>query len=353
MNTLTVPFEDFIKSRDPVANHRKMAADWDNIITAAMRKDAAGEPCDIPNHRVASRRNGLPVAGNTYASTLVTAFLGDGSITPLQHQFAALACFSRNFGTDRYKPLSKGEIKKVTAGSTTLTNATNFEQGDSTVAAGEVTVNQYTQPFQVSNSDLNSGLRLQDLMTVNTAAFSSKVMQVVTAPITEANFANYQGGSLVCSPVLFSWSELGLLWGALKKASLKNAVLDGEYYGQLINGVANFQQGLSGSGSEEAKRFGWNRIELNTEWTGAGTGVRGFICDPNAIGICAGLPLSGVGGLPTPGLQESTITLPGIQLSVVLNVWFSLQTRTLWASYDVIIGAKELDTTAGIIIKAN
>jgi len=36
---------------------------------------------------------------------------------------------------------------------------------------------------------------------------------------------------------------------------------------------------------------------------------------------------------------------------VALNTWFSLATRTLWASYDLMFGVSVLDATAGYLLK--
>jgi hypothetical protein len=46
-----------------------------------------------------------------------------------------------------------------------------------------------------------------------------------------------------------------------------------------------------------------------------------------------------------------TITLPDLGLSVQLNTWGSLSTRSAWASLDVMFGAALGDNTAGAHVK--
>lgn len=345
------PLEKIFAEKDPAKRHATMQADWDGIIADAFARDDRGDKCRVVSPQF--KNNGRVQNGNTYSATLVTAFLGDGATTILQKKLASLAAFSKNWSTDRYKPLATGQLKKVTVGSTTQTNATNFESGDSTVTNVQCTVAQYTQSFQVSNADVNSGLRMQDLVKINSSAFGNKLMQVATAPITEANFANYNSGSYIAAPAAFGWSDMALIWGALKNANERQAVLDGEYIGMLNNQPTFFQN--TGIGGSAAMNFGWDGISLNTEWTGAGTGVRGFACDPQALGTVIGLPLTptAVGSnIPGGTLSEATFQVPGLNITVALYVWFSLSSRTLWSSYDIILGAAALDTTAGVIIKA-
>lgn len=351
-------YEKIFAERDPAVRARLMAADWDALMPDACARDARGEKCNLRTPYATQRPQGMmrflapPVAANTYSATLVTAFLADTATTVLQKKFAPLNAFSRQFSTDPYKPRATGQLKKVTGGSTTQTNATDFESGNSVVTNVECSVSQFSQCFHVGNDDLNSGLRMQDLVDVNASKFGEKIVQTVTAPITEANFANYNSGSYVAAPAAFGWGDMSLIWGALKKANFRHAVLDGEYIGQLNNLPTHFQNaGVAGS---TAVNFGWDGIHLNTEWTGAGAGVRGFCCDPQAIGVISGLPLTpATVGVPTGTLSQATFVIPGLGLNVAFNMWFSLAGRALWASYDVMLGAKELDTTAGVIIKGS
>jgi ATP-dependent protease ClpP protease subunit len=288
-------------------------------------------------------------AANTYSGTLVTSFLMDGSITNLQNVWAMLKAFSLDSSTDPYKPLATGVLKNVTAGATTQTDATNFESGNSTVAPVSVTMHQYSQSFQVSNTDLNSGLRMQDLVTINTANFANKIIEVATVPMTTAIFSTTP---LTSAAAAFGFSDLATLQGQLKKSAIKNLILDGTYIARIANSPAFFQQtGVVGGNPGAWKAFGWDLIAQNTDWTGAGANVQGFACNPQAIAGITGLPLTPP-NIPGGIFSTTTATVPGLEISYMLSTWFNPATRTMWSGMDIMAGFKEVDTTAGFIIKS-
>lgn len=319
--------------------------DWDTLIAGAKLADSHHETVVMPSRFC----KGFPAQNaNTVGATLVTAFLAEGSVTPLQNILAPLAAFTRDFSMDPYKPRASVEVKYISAGSApiAIVQGTSFEQGDATFAAKEIVVNQYAQNFQINNFDLQGGMRLADLMEINAAIIGNKIIELATAPITTANFPN----PITSAPGAFGWSDMAGAWALLKKANKKSAILDGEYIGMLLNTPTLFQQGLAGNPTDNAIRYGWNGVYLNTDWTGAEAGVRGFFCAPQAIGVVAGMPLE----IPQGGavLASATFTVPGVGLTIATHNWISLATRTMWQSYDVMFGASLLDPTAGIILKS-
>src|ERR1043166_362490 len=285
-------------------------------------------------------------AANTYAGALLTEFLITAAITKLQNKWAALKVFSRDFSVDRLNPLAPAETKFVVSGATAQTNATNFESGNSTVNAVKITPSQYTVSFNVSNADLQSGLRMADLLEVNLRAFGDALVQAATAPLTVGNFTS--NSPLISAYATFDWDDMRLLWAALSKSEVKNAVLDGPYMARLTNTPGFFQKTGTGPGGNRWQDFGWDAVELNTNWTGAGANVRGLACNPQVLGCLAGLPLS----TNSPILKETIITIPEIDLSVAMNSWFNPATRTAWASFDSVFGASLLDESAGVLIKS-
>jgi ATP-dependent protease ClpP protease subunit len=319
----------------PSKRYGMVLNEWEGLFPDAVARDA---------------RRGTGVQNsNSYSATLVTAFLADGFVTKLQNRWAPLKSFARDFSVDRMKPLSVGHIPMATAGSTTQTDATNFEtSGDSTVTPISVTPHQYTQGFHVSNADLNSGLRMENLIEINTAAFADKILAVAFVPVTTANFT---GTAITAADAAFGWTEMAEAWGLLKKSSIRHAILDGEYMARLLNNPAYLQAALTADGSG-ARAFGWDGVHLNTNWTGAGSNVRGFFCNPQAIGALSGLPLTPPQGIPGNSLQEKTIVVPDVNIPIAAYNWFSLGSRTLWASFDVMFGVAAGDTTAGFILKS-
>lgn len=285
---------------------------------------------------------------NTYSSSLVTQVLEEQATTILTDLFAPLNAFAQDFRPDPIKPLAVAQAKFVTAGATTQTNATNFESGDSTVTNVQMTPNQITTSFHVSNAELNSGLRLADLVKVNLRTFANSVMSAVLAPVTVANFT--ANTPLVCASGAFGFNELSTLWGQLKKSPEKNVLLDGPYLARIINQPTFYQKtGTDGSGGGW-RAFGWDGVFLNTNWTGtnAGDNVVGFAAGPQAVGVLAGPPLD----VPSNTMQREAITIPDLNLTVAAHLWFALSSRTAWMSFDLVVGASLLDATAGVIIKS-
>ena len=323
--------------RAATARRSSMKADWKGLLDDAYARD--------------SRRS--VVAANTYSASLVTQFLIDGATTQLQNRWAALKCFSRDNSTDPFKPRATGQYKFVTGGGTTQKNAANFESGDSTVSNVSVSVDQYSQAFHVTNDELNSGLRMENLVDINLALLADQITSVALAPITAANFpglGNPNLPAIVRSPDLFSFSDMRIGWGRLKKSPIHNAVLDGEYLAGIINVPTQFQKSGVEPGNEWAA-FGWDNVALGTNWSGADANVRGFLCNPQAIATISGRPLTAP-VVPGNTIQESTTMIPGVDVVLSVYFWFSLATRTAWCSYDLMFGASLLDPTAGLIIKS-
>lgn len=337
----TATVENIFKAHStPEARYEALKANYATAMAEANRKDGV--------------RPGI-LNANSYSSTLTTNFLVMGATVKIGPKFAPVKAFSRDVSVDPYKPLATGVMKFTTSvqdGTDVQTNATNFTTGDSTVTAVSVSVSQYTASANLTNSDLNSGIRMEDIALPKLRSLGSKIVQVATAPITAANFTNSSGGlaGLTKASTNFGFTDLQTLWGQLKKANTKNLLLDGEYLANLVNIPNFFQVALNGGDNTWSNAFGWDLIALNTEWSGAGANVRGFACDPQAIGVIAGLPLIDTAGIPGGILSVSTGSIPGVNLPIAAYLWFDVTARTYYMSYDMMFGAAKLDNTAGALI---
>lgn len=316
------------------ARHSAMMEVYDHALEQAIAKDIkTGRGRDV-------------FGANTYSGTLVTSFLMEGSITDLQNVWAMLAAYSLAYNTDPYKPLAVGVLKHVTGGEATLTDPTNWEQADgSTVAPISVTPHWYSQVMRVGPTDLNNGLRMEDLRIKNLALFTDKVVQVATAPITAANFPTLTPE--IVSAAAFNWSNSSNMRAQLKKSPIKNLILDGDYLARLENVPSFFQN--TGIGNGARPTFGWNGIYESTNWTGAGANIRGLGCHPQAIVKAMGLPLNPP-NIPGGIFQTTTFEVPGPNVAVALSMWFSTASRTMFTSWDVVAGFAVADTTAGVIL---
>lgn len=318
---------------------RAILDDYENIIHAAIRKDSGKgiKPFDVMNAN--------SISGFT------TAFLLSGSLTALQNVWAPFKALAIEYDPDPYKPLATATLKNPTAFGTTGTDLTNFTtNSNSTVGALTATMHQYTQPFQISNTDLNSGLRMEDLIVGNLGTFSNKVIDVLLAPIVAATFT---ATPLITAPGAFGFSDSATLQGQLQKANRKNIIIDGTLGASLMNTPGFFQptdtltNGIGGSMA--FNKFGWDILAINSRWTGAGANIKGFACHPQAIIGVHGVPLTPA-GIPGGIFNYVDTAIPLINVTVRTYTWFDVNARTMYTSYDIMLGVAAGDATAGVII---
>jgi hypothetical protein len=319
--------------RTPAARHQALKQCYDAAMRQALTNDVA-----------AGHRNDV-YGANTYSGTLVTSFLEEGSLTDLVNEWAYLDAFSIAKDVDPFKPLASGVFKHTTGGEATLTNPTNWEQSDgSTVAAITLNTTWLSQPMRVGAQDLNNGLRIEDLRQKAIATFADSLTVLATAPITAANFT---ATPIISAPATFGFNESAILQGQLQKSSKKNLILDGTYLARLTNNPGYFQK--TGSGLDDPgayKPYGWNGIYLASNWTGAGNNIKGFACNPQAIVRATGLPAS----MPAPNYSVKQFELPGLNVAVAMSQWFSLASRTMFVTFDIIAAFAAGDKTAGVVV---
>jgi hypothetical protein len=339
------------QNKTPQARFEALKAEFPRIYAEATRRD----------------RGQVMNAGNSFASAITTNFLITGAITQLGPQVAMFKAFSRDNTVDPYKPLAVGIQKYNTTvqdGSDTLTSPTDWSMTNLAANAGStllgptITPLQYSQPLYLTNAQLNSGIRMADMIEAKLGSFRSKLASVATAPITLANFGTAPGTTGAIAPVIsasaaFGFSDLATLQGGLKRSSVKNLILDADYIARISNSPSFFQPaGLVGGMKNAWSAFGWDLICQNMIWP-LGENVVGFACNPQAIGIVSGLPIKSPEGTPGNTLQTGTAILEGPDIAVQTNLWFDLGTRSLCASFDIVLGATAIDKTAGIIVKSS
>lgn len=276
-----------------------------------------------------------PQNANTIDATLVPDYLADAVVTVLNDRLASLGAFSRDFGTAPMKPLAKVQVAKATAGATTQTNATDFESGNSTLDNIEVVVAQLTQSFHLVNSQLNQGFQLSQVAAVNAHAFANAISDVWTALLL---VANYGATTTIGSAANFDSADLPAIWALAKNYNQRNLVLDGGHIARLTPAdKTKFALGESGA-------FGFDGLTMQNRWTGAVANSAGFVCDPSAMAVASGLPVSQPS---SEFISLSTTQLADLGLTIQTCTWYARQSRTIWASYDIMFGAAAGDTTAG------
>jgi hypothetical protein len=290
-----------------------------------------------------------PRNNNTYSPTLVTDSLAQGIVTKLQHLTAPLTAFTTVFGADTYRPKATHQIRFATAGSTPQQDPTSFESGDSTVGAVSVTMHAESIAWHVTAAERNSGLTPEHLAEINSAKFANVIWSRVAALLSTANFVT--NSPVLSAAASFGFAEMVSLRSAIKKVQNKTAVLDGDYLAQLTNTPGFFQATPSTSGVTGWQTFGWTGgIYEATDWSAAGTDVRGIACGKGALVVVAGLPVEPVGAPPT--LERKVLTVPGVNMQVALHHWYALASRTEWFSLDIMLGTALGDETQGVLLKS-
>jgi len=273
-----------------------------------------------------------PMNANTFIS--VPDVLQPKAVSVLLNSFAPIKSFVTVFEPNPITPRSQNQIKFVTTASSTQSNPTNFQTGGSTINSIAVPVTHYSQPWSVTNKEYNGGLRVEDLFEENALALATTIAGALAANFTTTNFT----ATPIATPATsFSLSNAATAFAAIKKSPIRSLILDGEFYANLSH-VAGFEPDTT---------YGWTNIfEQSAGWSSAGTNVRGIATAPQAIMVVTGL----MRPILTNNVKQTYISLGDIGIVVEYNRWMDVNTRTYWASLDVIFGSAPVDNSAAVLI---
>ncbi len=277
---------------------------------------------------------------NTFPAALTAEFVADEAITTLGPILSAIGAFTYNVGVDRISPGSTVQVPVVTAGATAGTNPSSYEtNADSTKIAREVTVDQHSLSFHVTQAELNNGHRLRSLIGKNLQVIGNACRDAIFAPITAANY----GAAILDSTAAdFGASDLKTIWAAGKDFPTKNLIIDGAYFAKLLPTDANsLAPGAGGA-------YGFDSIAMNNRWTGAEAKTIGFFGAADSLAIASGEPVMDDEIQDLLSMYEA-IELPG-GLVAYVSSWTSLATRKRFMNISVMLGSAVGDATAGRII---
>jgi hypothetical protein len=271
--------------------------------------------------------------GNTISTDLLGKFLSTVTLSTLQSALAPVARFATVLPMV-VGPSAPREIPIVTSVSGTQTDPAAFDVGDSIYDDVLGTPHLLSQQFGISNAEVQSGLSLTNLFTANAEKLGAAIMNVCLGPVTESNF----GAAVVTvDPALYTTGDFDTLLASLSSAN-RAVILDTGYYTRTKTSWLP---------------VGFSSVFENSAWSGAGTNVRGFCCDPRAVVVGAGLPV-----LPPqiPGLarllQREVITVQPLGLDIEAVTWLRRSDRDVRAALNVYLAAAAADTTALKILKS-
>jgi hypothetical protein len=277
---------------------------------------------------------------NTIDADLLCDTLGNGVIDILSNRLAPFRAMSREFSADGIQQTKSVQLVKVTAGSTTLKNPTSFNSGDSTTSNIAVTVDHYSQPFHVTSKELNQKMALLNLATANAEALGLTISKVWTALVLSATFTNT---AVTVAQASFAAANAKSLLGSIMKCREQHLIIDGVAYAQLAPSDKNaYSLGESGA-------YGFKGIHCQTDWTGATANTYGIACGPEAFAVYANLPLMHE-GVRSALIEQRSIVLEKLGLTVQLNIWIDVNTRAIWASYDLMFGVAVANINAATML---
>ena len=276
---------------------------------------------------------------NTINSALIVDTVSEYGLTKLANRLAALSHFTTDFSADVKRPADVIQVSLSTAGSTTLTNPTDFSTiGASTLGASAVELAHLYQPFGLSYGDIQNGIKLERIVQINMDKLADAIWAAATAPITVANF----GAATVTaadSAVTPGSDNLRALWAGVSKAGRKALIVNPGIYSQLIptsttslplsEGAYGFEGGVHYASlfPSEAK-------------------LAGFACSSEAVAMAAAQP--DFSATQNQFLVSESMVLPGLGLSIFYNVWGDPSTRNLVGSFELMFGANKGITTGTI-----
>lgn len=218
--------------------------------------------------------------------------------------------------------------------------STNFATGAGATMRGISIIPEHlTIPYSISQFELNQGYRIEQLVRINSeklaAAIWGKVLPIIvndaTTPAVPPN--KFPSGNKVVQAVAsFTPATVGDIYGKLLCAP-KHLILDPVAVAKLMFVAGGCCQPLgTGVGG-----LGFASISEQSVWTGGQPNLYGFGFCRDAIAIVSGIPATAPAC--AGALDQRTVTLPGIGMTVQINTWCDLSTRSVIQTQDIVFGA--------------
>jgi len=289
---------------------------------------------------------------NTFAPELVPDTIADSVLTVLSARLAPLSSFSTDFSLDPLHKHTTVQVPLASVSDNVRQDPTDFEVGNATLAAKPVVVTQFSKSWHITNLQLQEGFRIEQTAKANANRFADTITAMALEPLKTPGYKVYSGNPVAEDS--FGVAEAKQVWGEMFGPGPNSLMLARAYSANLMPSDRTWFDLNNGA-------YGFNTIYTNEIWqttadltTGAGSTVGapantvGFASHPQAIALASGMPAN----LAAPQGEfwsTQTLTLQN-GMSVQMCVWFSRQSRTVWASLDVMFGAGVGDPSAGLII---
>lgn len=279
---------------------------------------------------------------NTIDADLLQDTVSTAVINVLSNRFAPFAAYTRDFNDGGIAPVQQTknvQVPIISSTSSTVKNPTTFIGGDTVTGNLPVTVDAYSKPIHLTSAQLNQRIKLEMFAKAAANQFADDIMAVVTGKILDASISTTNE---VVAQASFAAANAKSIWGKLGKVSEKHLILDSTAYAQLAPSDKNsFDLGARGA-------FGFDGIHHQTTWTGATANTYGIGCGPEFMAIYTDVPVMSE-SVRSRLTRQSNLVLP-FGLTVQLNEWVDVNTRTDYMSLDVMFGAAVADGAAAVLI---
>lgn len=265
--------------------------------------------------------------------TLSPEIVSAQAMTAIGNKTAWLLDFSTDFS---------GEIRRksvldvpVYTGGTTLTDATNFAQADSTSTTVQVTPVHLYQPISLTFGEYNYFHKLETQIGAAVNTLVDKMQSLVFASLSTDNFSV----GLSAASTGITSANLGTAWASLEGNLPKVCYLNSTAYSKFLPTT------LESFDPAGMPAYGFQRLGYADTFTTAQNGVYGFVANKAAFAIAAGLPEINV-----DGVDQMVIQL-GNGLEAKLTSFTDPNTRTTYMGVESMFGVSIAQSAGLKLIK--
>jgi hypothetical protein len=279
---------------------------------------------------------------NTFNAETLCNYCCQVALNTVCQILAPLNNFANDCSGDPMAPLRPVIVPVVTTTSAvqTIGATPNFSTGAAGAMRGITIVPEHLSiPYSISSKELNQGYRLEQLVSANAQKFAAAIWSKVLALIVNdattpavPPVAFPSGNKVIQAIATFGPSAVGDIYGKLL-CGPKHLILDPVAVAKLMYVPGGCCQPLaSGVGG-----LGFASISEHSLWTGGQPNLYGFGYCREAIVIVSGIPAASPACADM--LDQRTITLPGIGLTIQVNTWCDLNSRSVIQTLDIVFGA--------------
>ena len=224
------------------------------------------------------------------------------------------------------------KFPRIGSGGTEV-NPTDYVGGSATMDAVQVPVSEYSLPFELSNSELNNGIKLMDFSKTKLREYLQDLTSSVTALMTEANF----GAAVGVDSSAFTVADLPKM-ATQAKGFDKVCILEPTQYATVIP--------TNGDGLNPNKpAYGFQGVHMVDAPLSAD--AQGFGGGSSSIALAGGLLAKWSAFADT---ENHLVIQTEIGLPILFRIWTDSNTGKHFGNFVSLFGSAVGDAGAGIVM---